>query len=93
MVDPFFVPISVPRLVYQRLYVLSCLWECAYKRPFTANWKVTHAACFLSRYMNCPLPYSVTVNVFSVWLNKLFPFFPSTHFISAAKRGIQLQVQ
>ena len=38
MVDPFLAPASVPRLVKQRpWYVLSCLWDDAYKRSLAAN--------------------------------------------------------
>ena len=34
----FLVPASAPRLVYQRpWYVLSCLWDDAYKRTLAAN--------------------------------------------------------
>ena len=34
------VPVSVPRLVYQRpWYVLSYLWDGAYKRTLTVNRK------------------------------------------------------
>ena len=34
------VPASAPRLVWQRpWYVLSCLWDDAYKRTIAANWK------------------------------------------------------
>ena len=37
----FLVPASVPRVVYQRpWYVLSCLWDGAYKRILAANRKV-----------------------------------------------------
>ena len=38
-IDPsFLVPASAPQLVEQRLwYVLSCLWDGAYKRSFAAN--------------------------------------------------------
>ena len=42
------------------MYVLSCLWDDAYKRTFAANAeRVAHmaAAGFLSRYLNGPLPY------------------------------------
>ena len=57
---PIVFPVSAPRLVYQRLwYVLSCLWDGAYKRTLAANRnKVAHvaAAGFLSRYLNSPLP-------------------------------------
>ena len=36
----FLVPASAPRLVYQRpLYVLSCLWDDAYKRTLAVNRK------------------------------------------------------
>ena len=39
-IELFLVPASVPRLVYQRLwYVLSCLWDDAYKRTLAANRK------------------------------------------------------
>ena len=42
-IDPielFLVPASVPRLVQQRpWYVLSCLWDGAYKRTLAANRK------------------------------------------------------
>ena len=32
-IELFLVPASAPRLVYQRpWYVLSCLWDCAYKK-------------------------------------------------------------
>ena len=34
------LPASAPRLVYQKpWYVLSCLWDGAYKRTLAANWK------------------------------------------------------
>ena len=37
-IELFLVPGSAPRLVYQRpWYVLSCLWDDAYKRTFAAN--------------------------------------------------------
>ena len=37
-IELFLVPASAPRLVYQRLwYVLSCLWDGAYKRTLAAN--------------------------------------------------------
>ena len=43
MVDPwsnFFVPASAPQLVQQRMwYVLSCLWDDAYKRTLAVNRK------------------------------------------------------
>ena len=36
----FLVPASVPRLVQQRpWYVLSCLWDGAYKRTLAVNQK------------------------------------------------------
>ena len=36
----FLVPASAPRLVYQRQwYVLSCLWDGAYKRTLAVNQK------------------------------------------------------
>ena len=36
----FLVPASAPQLVKQRLwYVLSCLWDDAYKRTLAANLK------------------------------------------------------
>ena len=36
----FHVPASAPRLVYQRpWYVLSCLWDGAYKRTLAVNRK------------------------------------------------------
>ena len=39
-IELFLVPASAPRLVYQRpWYVLSCLWDSAYKRTLAANWK------------------------------------------------------
>ena len=39
-IEPFLVPASVPPLVYQRLwYVLSSLWDDAYKRTLAANQK------------------------------------------------------
>ena len=52
---------SVPRLVQQRpWYLLSCVWNGAYKGTLAANGKiVAHvaAAGFLSRYLSRPLPY------------------------------------
>ena len=37
-IDLFLVPASAPRLVYQMpWYVLSCLWDGAYKRTLAAN--------------------------------------------------------
>ena len=39
-IELFLVPASAPRLVYQRLwYVLSCLWDGAYKRTLAVNRK------------------------------------------------------
>ena len=39
-IELFLIPASAPRLVKQRLwYVLSCLWDDAYKRTLAANWK------------------------------------------------------
>ena len=39
-IELFLVPASAPQLVYQTLwYVLSCLWDDAYKRTLAANWK------------------------------------------------------
>ena len=39
-IELFLVPASAPRFVYQRpWYVLSCLWDEAYKRILAANWK------------------------------------------------------
>ena len=36
----FLVPARAPRLVKQRpWYVLSCLWDNAYKITLAANWK------------------------------------------------------
>ena len=36
----FLVSASAPRLVYLRpWYVLSCLWDCGYKRSLAANRK------------------------------------------------------
>ena len=39
-IELFLVPAIAPRLVYQRSwYVLSCLWDDAYKRTLAANRK------------------------------------------------------
>ena len=39
-IELFLIPASAPRPVYQRLwYVLSCLWDGAYKRTLAVNWK------------------------------------------------------
>ena len=39
-IELFLVPASAPRLVLQRQwYVLSCLWDDAYKRTLAANRK------------------------------------------------------
>ena len=39
-IELYLVPASAPRLVYQRpWYVLSCLWDGAYKRTLAVNWK------------------------------------------------------
>ena len=39
-IELFLVPARAPRLVYQRpWYVLSCLWDCAYKRTLAVNRK------------------------------------------------------
>ena len=39
-IEQFLVPASAPRLVYQRpWYVLSCLWDGAYKRTLAVNQK------------------------------------------------------
>ena len=39
-IELFLVPASAPQLVQQRpWYVLSCLWDGAYKRTLAVNWK------------------------------------------------------
>ena len=39
-IELFLVPASAPRPVHQRLwYVLSCLWDGAYKRTLAVNQK------------------------------------------------------
>ena len=39
-IELFLVPATAPRLVYEMLwYVLSCLWDAAYKRTLAANSK------------------------------------------------------
>ena len=39
-IELFVIPASAPRLVQQRLwYVVSCLWDDAYKRTLAANRK------------------------------------------------------
>ena len=49
-------------------YVLSCMWDGAYKMTLAANQKVAQvvvAVGFLSHYLNGPLPYvqhHITVN-------------------------------
>ena len=56
----FLVPASAPQLVYQRpWYVLSCMWDGAYKRTLAVSRRVAHvaAAGFLSHYLSGPLPY------------------------------------
>ena len=63
-IEIFLVPASAPRLVLQRpWYVLSCLWEGAYKRTLA----VAHvaAAGFLSHYLSGPLSHvrhHITIN-------------------------------
>ena len=63
MVDPLSYFLFQPVLhnwCNKRLwYVLSCLWDDAYKITLAANQKVAHvmAAGFLSRYLSGPLPY------------------------------------
>ena len=49
------------------MYVLSCLWDHAYKRSLAANQRAAHivVAGFLSGYICGPSPY-----VFSASLNK-----------------------
>ena len=60
-IELFLVPGSAPRVVQERLwYVLSCLWDGAYKRTIATNWErvaLVAAAGFLSRYLSGPLPY------------------------------------
>ena len=57
-IELFLIPASAPRLVQQRpLYVLSCLWDGAYKRTLAVNQKkvaYVAAAGFLSHYQNGP---------------------------------------
>ena len=37
-IEIFFVPASAPRLVYQKpWYIISCLWDGAYKRTLAVN--------------------------------------------------------
>ena len=39
-IELFLIPASAPRLVLQRLwYVISCLWDGAYKRTIAVNQK------------------------------------------------------
>ena len=71
--------VSLSTGVTKVVYVLSCLWDGAYKKSFAANWKrVVVTAGFLSRYLNCSLPYvrrHITVNIkcLSASLNKVIP--------------------
>ena len=56
------VPASAPRLVQVRLwYVLSCLWDDAYKRTLAVNRKEQpmwqQQVGFCSCYLSGPLPY------------------------------------
>ena len=51
-IELFLVPVSAPRLLW---YVLSCLWDGAYKRTLAAIRKQV-AVHFLSRYLNGTLP-------------------------------------
>ena len=64
-IELFLVPASLLRMVQQRpWYVLSCLWDGAYKRTLAVNRHVA-AADFLSQYLSGTLPYDgrhVTVN-------------------------------
>ena len=61
-IELFLIPACAPQLVYQRpWYVLSCLWDGAFKRTLATNWKQQVS----SRYLNGPLPYvqrHITVN-------------------------------
>ena len=60
------------------LFILSCLWDGAYKTFLGAIRKDLTAVGFLSNYLNSPLPYAqryitVNTNVLSASLNKIFP--------------------
>ena len=60
-IELFLIPVNAPRLVYERpWYVVSWLWDDAYKRTLVANPNcyVVSAAGFLSRYLNSPLLYN-----------------------------------
>ena len=52
----FLVPASAPQ---RQWYVLSCLWDDAYKRTLAANRRVAYvaAAGFLYHYLSGSLPY------------------------------------
>ena len=38
-IELFLAPASAPRLIQRLWYVLSCLWDGAYKRTLAVNWK------------------------------------------------------
>ena len=63
-IELFLVPSSVPRLVYQRpWYVLSCLWDGAYKRTLIGKSSPCGGSGFplsLSEwsFTICPTPYN-----------------------------------
>ena len=51
-IELFLIPVSGPRL----MYVLACLLDDAYKITVAAKRK-EYPVCFLSHYLNGPLPY------------------------------------
>ena len=75
-IELFLVPASAPQLVEQRpWYVLSCLWEDAYKRTLAANRKG-----FLSRYLSGPLKEKcIKKCVVVLWVNASVQMFASIY--------------
>ena len=66
------VPASAPRLVQQSpWYVLSCLWDGAYKRTLAANRK----ELLLSYYIQYSLRNSTIVFIFFRWTIQIAPNF------------------
>ena len=81
----FLVPTSVPRLVFQRLrYVLSCLWDDAYKKELLLLIQKSSPCSVDSgfpllvsewSFTICPTPYNRKQKVLSASLNQTFASF------------------
>ena len=69
-IELFFVPDSAPRLVYQRpWYVLSCLWDGAYKKTLLLIGKSSPCDGYIFMYLVIIIIIIIVIIIIFIWLN------------------------